>query len=77
MKVYDLLLDRHAGGVGRRHDVGIAIDARNRRWCSSANSRWRTRIPRVRAVMAPLTRLSKKVASTMPSRLPPSKEWPR
>ena len=34
MKVYGLLLDRHAGGVERRHDGRIAFDARNRRWCS-------------------------------------------
>ena len=34
MKVHGLLLDRHAGGVERRHDGRIAVDARNRRWCS-------------------------------------------
>jgi putative transposase len=34
MKVLDLLLDRHAGGVARRHDGRIAVDERNRRWCS-------------------------------------------
>jgi putative transposase len=34
MKAHDLLLDRHAGGVERRHDGRIAVDARNRRWCS-------------------------------------------
>ena len=27
-------LDRHAGGVERRHDGRIAVDERNRRWCS-------------------------------------------
>ena len=34
MKIHDLLLDRHAGGVERRHDGRIAVDERNRRWCS-------------------------------------------
>ena len=34
MKVHGLLLDRHAGGVERRHNGRIAVDARNRRWCS-------------------------------------------
>jgi putative transposase len=34
MKVHDLLLDSHAGGVERRHDRRIAVDDRNRRWCS-------------------------------------------
>ena len=34
MKVHGLLLDRHAGGVERRHDGRIAVDERNRRWCS-------------------------------------------
>jgi hypothetical protein len=34
MKVDDLLLDRHAGGGERRHDGSIAVDERNRRWCS-------------------------------------------
>jgi putative transposase len=34
MKVHDLLLDRHAGGAERRHDGRIAVDERNRRWCS-------------------------------------------
>jgi putative transposase len=34
MKVHDLLLDRHAGGGERRHDGRIAVDERNRRWCS-------------------------------------------
>ena len=34
MKVRGLLLDRHAGGVERRHDGRIAVDKRNRRWCS-------------------------------------------
>jgi putative transposase len=28
MKVHGLLLDRHAGGVERRHDGRIAVDAR-------------------------------------------------
>ncbi len=27
------MLDRHAGGVERRHDGRIAVDERNRRWC--------------------------------------------
>src|SRR5262249_5956033 len=31
MKVRELLLDRHAGGVERRHDGRIAVDERNRR----------------------------------------------
>jgi transposase InsO family protein len=31
---HGLLLDRHVGGVERRHDGRIAVDARNRRWCS-------------------------------------------
>ena len=34
MKVYGLLLDRHVGGIERRHDGRIAVDQRNRRWCS-------------------------------------------
>jgi putative transposase len=34
IKVHGLLLDRHAGGVERRHDGRIAVDERNRRWCS-------------------------------------------
>jgi transposase InsO family protein len=34
MKVYGLLLDRHIGGVERRHDGRIAVNERNRRWCS-------------------------------------------
>src|ERR1700720_1683132 len=34
MKVHGLLLDRHAGGAVRRHDGRIAVDERNRRWCS-------------------------------------------
>ena len=34
MKVRGLLLDRHAGSVERRHDGRIAVDERNRRWCS-------------------------------------------
>ena len=34
MKVHGLLLDRHAGGVERRHDGRVAVDERNRRWCS-------------------------------------------
>jgi putative transposase len=34
MKVHGLLLDRHTGGIERRHDGRIAVDERNRRWCS-------------------------------------------
>ena len=34
MKVYGLLLDRHVGGVERRHDGRIAVNERNRRWHS-------------------------------------------
>ena len=34
MKARGLLLDRHVGGVERRHDGRIAVDERNRRWCS-------------------------------------------
>ncbi len=34
MKVHGLLLDRHCGGAERRHDGHIAVDERNRRWCS-------------------------------------------
>ena len=33
-KVHGLLLDRHVGGDERRHDGRIAVDERNRRWCS-------------------------------------------
>jgi putative transposase len=33
MKAHRLLLDRHTGGVERRHDGRIAVDERNRRWC--------------------------------------------
>ncbi len=34
MKAHGLLLDRHAGGLERRHDGRVAVDERNRRWCS-------------------------------------------
>jgi transposase InsO family protein len=34
MKVNSLLLDRHADGIERRHDGRVAVDGRNRRWCS-------------------------------------------
>ena len=34
MKVHGLLLDRHVGGDERRPDGRIAVDERNRRWCS-------------------------------------------
>jgi len=34
MKVHGLLLDRHCDGAERRHDGRIAVDERNRRWCS-------------------------------------------
>src|SRR5262249_58897999 len=33
-KVEGWRLDRQAGGVERRDDGRIAVDARNRRWCS-------------------------------------------
>ena len=43
MKVHGLLLDRHAGGAERRHDGRIAVDERNRRWCSDIDRlrQWR------------------------------------
>src|SRR5262249_9171733 len=31
-RAHGRLLDRHAGGVGGRHDGRIAVDGRNRRW---------------------------------------------
>jgi putative transposase len=34
MRLHGLLLNRHAGGVERRHDGRIMLDERNRRWCS-------------------------------------------
>jgi putative transposase len=34
MREHGLLLQRHAGGEERRHDGRIAVDERNRRWCS-------------------------------------------
>ena len=34
MKVHGLLLDRHAGGIERRHDGRIAVARSNLRWCS-------------------------------------------
>jgi len=34
MKVHGLLLDRHAGGVERRHDGRISVDQSNLRWSS-------------------------------------------
>ena len=34
MKEHGLLLQRHAGGVERRHDGRIAVTASDRRWCS-------------------------------------------
>jgi putative transposase len=43
MKVHDLLLDRHTGGVERRHDGCIAVDERDRRWCLRLGDRLRRR----------------------------------
>ena len=37
MKVYGLRLDRHVGGVERRHDGRIAVNERNRRWAPMAS----------------------------------------
>ena len=34
MKLHGLLLNRHVGGVERRHHGRIMLDERNRRWCS-------------------------------------------
>ena len=34
MRDHGLLLQRHAGGEERRHDGRVAVDERNRRWCS-------------------------------------------
>jgi putative transposase len=34
MKLHGLLRGRHAGGIERRRDGRIAVDERNRRWCS-------------------------------------------
>ncbi|CAH1654911.1 IS2 element protein [Hyphomicrobiales bacterium] len=34
VKVHGLLLDRHAGGIERRHDGRIAVARSNLRWCS-------------------------------------------
>ena len=34
MKAHGLLLDRHAGGIERRHDGRISVDQSNLRWCS-------------------------------------------
>jgi putative transposase len=34
MHTHGLLLERHAGGVERRHDGRIAVEHANRRWCS-------------------------------------------
>jgi putative transposase len=34
MREHGLLLQRHAGGEERRHDGRIAVEQRNRRWCS-------------------------------------------
>ena len=39
MKAHGLLLDRHAGGVERRHDGRVAVDERNRRGAPMA---WRS-----------------------------------
>jgi putative transposase len=36
MKEHGLLLQRHAGGVERRHDGKIAVDRSDLRWCSDA-----------------------------------------
>lgn len=36
MKEHGLLLQRHAGGVERRHDGKIAVSASDLRWCSDA-----------------------------------------
>ena len=57
------LLDRHAGGAERRHDGRIAVDERNRRWCSDgfeigcdngreSAGRLRTRLLRTREAMS-------------------------
>ena len=34
MRVHGLLLHRHAGGGGRRHDGTVAVPGSNLRWCS-------------------------------------------
>jgi len=34
MRVHGLLLERHAGGIERRHDGRIAVEHSNLRWCS-------------------------------------------
>ena len=34
MKTRGLLLNRHSGGAERRHGGRIAVDERDRRWCS-------------------------------------------
>jgi putative transposase len=52
MKVHHLLLDRHAGGVERRHDGRIAVDERNRRWCSDGFEIGRDNGERVRVAFA-------------------------
>ena len=36
MRAHGLLLQRHAGGVERRHDGKIAVAASDLRWCSDA-----------------------------------------
>ena len=58
MKVHGLLLDRHAGGVERRHDGRIAADERNRR----ANRRTVTGPPAKPAASPTLERPQKTAA---------------
>ena len=53
MKAHGLLLDRHAGGIERRHDGRIAVDERNRRWCSDGFEIGCDNGERVRVAFAP------------------------
>ena len=52
MKAHGLLLDRHAGGVERRHDGRVAVDERHRRWCSDGFEIGRDNGDRVRVAFA-------------------------
>ncbi len=55
MKIHGLLLDRHAGGSERRHVGRVAVDERNRRWCSDGFEIGCDNGERVRVASSPAT----------------------
>src|SRR5262249_50395161 len=64
LRVHALLLDRHAGGVERRHDGRIAVDGRNRR----ENRRTVTGPPAKPAASSTLVRPQKAAAGELTRR---------